>query len=247
VQTRFDLGVTYVTPEQFEKQIASLHAHGYSTIAISELLAQSAGDLTRKVIITFDDAFDTVYFNALPILKKYDYRATVFAITDFIGMTGSWDYQIARFRAKHCNWEQLRVLAAEGWEVGSHTVSHPDLTSLSASRLWYELKSSKDILAEQLQRKIEIISYPFGKYDNTVLAGVKKAGYAGGCTLGHNTFFTQEYPYALFRRGVYRMEPLSLFHVKLNNGLLARCDDVKQRFFTFCAQGTLLFKYFRYP
>lgn len=242
VQSDAELGVTFVTPKTFATQVEFLHNAGFKTISIHDYLA--GHDIpARPVIITFDDAYTCVYENAFPILKQYNFTATIFVITKFIGNVNQWDYSFRK--TSHCDREQLQALLEAGWEIGSHTVNHLNLRTLSDSQLWYELKYSKEVLENQLQKTVGVVSYPFGKFDERVISAVREAGYSGGCTLGYNFPYNQVFPYALFRRGVYFFEPSALFRAKLENSVLSHLDDVKQRFITFCSQATLLLQYLR--
>ena len=109
----------------------------------------------------------------------------------------------------------------------------------------HEIKTSKNVLEDKIQTPINIISYPFGKFNGRVLNAVEKAGYMGGCTLGYNYPHSQSFPYAIFRRGVYLAEPFKLFKLKLQNNRLSHLDDVKQKFITFCSQGSIFLRYFK--
>lgn len=244
VQKTFDFSATYVTPAKFESQLKYLTDSGYGSISLHDYINKKNIN-GKKVIFTFDDAYTSVFEYALPLLTKYNFKASIFVITQFVGKPNCWDYNFLKNGLGHCDWEQISTLASKGWEVGSHTVSHPNLKALSDSQVWYEIKTSKNILEDKLQKPINIISYPFGKYNERVLKQVKEAGYLGGCTLGYNYPHDQNFPYAIFRRGVYLAEPVKLFQLKLQNSRLSHLDDVKQKFITFCSQGSILLRYFK--
>lgn len=230
IQREFELGLSYTTPRQFEKQIAYLHDRGFKSISIARLLS-SRPVPTNSVIITFDDAYESVYKNAFPILCKYNFTGTLFVITKFAGKLNGWDYHSGRFQFSHCSWDQIRCLARAGWEIGSHTVSHPLLRKLSPRELWFEIRYSKDIIEQKIQRSTNVFSYPFGWYNKGVIECVQKAGYLGACTLGDRMPVIPS-RYALFRRGVYVFEPLAYFKQKLQNNRFSHLDDVRQTVFT---------------
>lgn len=244
VQKTKDLGVTYITPEQFEKQINYLYHSGYRTISIADLL-QGKGVNSKSVVISFDDAYSCVYDFAFPILTKYHFTATLFVITKFVGMTNSWDYHLKRFQFRHCTWEEIKNLDRAGWEIGSHTVTHPNLNNLSPNKLWHEVVYSKHILETILKKSVNVFSYPFGKFNKRVIRYVQQAGYLGACTLGTGFVSGQQFPYVLHRRGVYLLEPMLLFKIKLQNNYWSRFDDLKQRMITFCSQGSILVRYLK--
>ncbi|MFQ6112560.1 MAG: polysaccharide deacetylase family protein [bacterium] len=244
VHPRFDLGITRVTPRQFERQIKYLFDFGYKTISFTDFVTQEHAD-DKNVIITFDDAYESVYQFAFPILKSYDFAATIFVITNYVGKWNEWDYSFLRRKLSHCTWEQLENLISEGWEVGSHTITHRNLIGLSDSEAWREVNDSKEFLENQIQKRIGVISYPFGRFNEKVIEFVQKAGYIGGCTLGHNSPESQNFPYAIFRRGVYLLDMLPLFKVKLKSNLWSQFDDLKQKLISSCSQGSILLQYIK--
>ena len=110
-----------VFPSQiFEQQMKYLKENGYRVITLSQLygfLQYQHAVPKNSVVITLDDGYRSVYDTAYPILKKYGFTATLFVYTDFVGMGKS-----------AMTWDQLRDMKADGFEIGSHSLSHPDLT-----------------------------------------------------------------------------------------------------------------------
>ena len=245
IQDNFDFSITRISPRSFERQVRHLSELGYSSISIVDYLAgHSQG--RKNVIITFDDAYESVFTQALPILSKYHFRATIFPISDYVGRWNDWDYNPFRIRSKHCNWTQLATLVAEGWEIGSHTSTHRMLRALTTKQIWSELKESRVRMEDKLACPVHIISYPFGRFDTRVLNLAKAAGYHGGCTLGYTLKDKSFESFVLTRRGVYLREPLNLFRVKLKDNLWSHHDDVKQRAITFCSQASVFLRYLQY-
>lgn len=124
-------------------------------------LSQAPDECLPSAMITFafDDGCQSTYDKAFPILEKYSYPATAFIITSFVGESG------------YMTIEQILDLADNGWEIGSHTVSHADLTEISDDQLNYELLESKKYL-EIFGLKVENFSSPYGKYDKRVIEAV---------------------------------------------------------------------------
>jgi peptidoglycan/xylan/chitin deacetylase (PgdA/CDA1 family) len=245
VQPGFEPGFTAITPAKFAKQIEYLADSGYHTISFSSLVSGDFKNHSRQVILTFDDALECVYDFAFPILKRFSFTATIFVVTKYVGGRNIWDYHVGPFRSRHCSWAQLLRLYDAGWEIGSHTVSHPSLNSLTLSRGWHELRYSRDLLEKKLGSPVRVVSYPFGKHTTEIVKLSRRAGYEAACTLGRNINCAQTDPYRLARRGVYAFEPLWLFKHKVRNSWISRLDDLKQVAITFLAQGTLLLRYFR--
>lgn len=241
IQNKAELGVSFTTLPQFQRQIEYLFDRNFKTISLTDYVRnRNVGE--RSVIITFDDAYTSVYKNALPVLERYGFTATVFVITGFVGNLNSWDYHLPKFWTKHCDWAQLKSLHSAGWEIGSHTVSHPNLRRLSSKQLWYQLRYSKGTLEQKLGTSVTTISYPFGAFDPNVLKAVRVAGYDAACTLGYNFPYNQGFPFALARRGVYCFEPMAWFKAKLANNYWAHCDDIRQRVFSSLAKNSTLLR-----
>lgn len=155
-------------PEEFDKQMAYLKDKGYQSVSLRQLYeaAYRGGILPEKsVVITFDDGYEDNYTNAFPILKKYGYTATVFMVTSYIDGEG------------FLSGSQLKELTAGGWEIESHTVTHPDLTSARAADVADELKSSKEQLENELGKTVNFFAYPYGNFNNNVIQALQDAGY----------------------------------------------------------------------
>ena len=164
----------YVPVATFEQQMQWLHDHGYTAITVSQLVnvLLNGGPLpARPVAITFDDGNEDVYQNALPILQRFGYPATSFIIVTWVGVQ---DY---------VTMDQLKDLIGDGWEIGSHTMTHIDLTK-DHSVLNYELAQSRSHLEEDLGVPINTVAYPFGAFDQTVAKKASNYGYLAGLGLG---------------------------------------------------------------
>ncbi|HWQ88816.1 MAG TPA: polysaccharide deacetylase family protein [Desulfitobacteriaceae bacterium] len=159
-----------IPPEQFEAQMSYLSRNGYQVVSLAQLFQFyfAQGTLPEKpVAITFDDGYEDNYTNAYPILKKFGYTATVFAVTSYIDSEG------------YMSWGQLQELTENGWQIEGHTINHPHLLKdkLSAAQLDLELKGARDILEKRLGRPVRFFAYPFGDYNADIIQKVEKAGY----------------------------------------------------------------------
>jgi peptidoglycan/xylan/chitin deacetylase (PgdA/CDA1 family) len=162
-----------VSPRSFERQMAFLKENGYQVISLDVLIDGMKRARLFKgnvVVITFDDGYDDNYTSALPILVKYDFSATVFMISDFVGTPG------------FVTWDQLKLMDQAGIKIGSHTRHHvylPDVTD--EATLEDEIVNSKKILEKNLGRPVDDFSYPSGGFSEHIVSVVKKAGYKGAC------------------------------------------------------------------
>ena len=146
------------SPEVFSKQMRWLKSAGYQSIGLSEMWSQlSAGrDMSKKVVITFDDGYRDFYTEAHSVMKQCGFTATLFLAT------GRIRNKPMRYEGvDYLTWSEVRELRAEGIEFGSHTVTHPDMRSLEPEQIDYELGYSKEVIEQELGEAIDSFSYPF--------------------------------------------------------------------------------------
>lgn len=141
-----------------------------------------AEDLQDSIGLTFDDGYEH-YVDVLPaLIEQFSVRPIVFVPTNLIGKAASWDYSYPVCRLSHLERRSIRKLASLGVEFGSHGHTHTDLTALSQRRLETELKQSRDILSDLSGRRIDSISYPFGRVNQRVAETASEFGYERGFT-----------------------------------------------------------------
>lgn len=160
-----------VTPDKFEEQMKYIADNGYSTTTFDTLAAALNKQTTlpnKTIILTFDDGYIDFYFNAYPILKQYNLRATVFIPTGLID------------QASYLNWDQIKDMNNSSLiSFQAHSVHHYHLPSLSNDSLKFELQESKRLLENKLGTRVNFIAYPFGSTDNRVIQFTKEAGFVG--------------------------------------------------------------------
>ncbi|MEG1288109.1 MAG: polysaccharide deacetylase family protein [Bacilli bacterium] len=155
------LSSLFVTVNEFEKQMKYLSENGYTSLKASEI--NDAKMHQKPIIITFDDGYVDVYKNALPILKKYNLKATIFVITGCI----NGDVYVTDKNV-------IEMDKSGVFEIGSHSVSHANLASLKEKDLENELKVSKETLEKLIGKSVTSVAYPFGSYNNNVVNMAKK-------------------------------------------------------------------------
>jgi len=200
---------------EFEKQMDYLATHNYSVISLSELLAGlRTGQLPPKPIaITIDDGYRSTYTLAYPVLKKYNFPATLFLYTDFIEKNS---YSLT--------WEEIKEMTSHNIEIGSHTLSHCNLLKYKKNenyetylaRIRKEIFLSKEILETKIGAKIKYFAYPYGTYDPTIKDLVIQAGYEGilNANSMNNTLNTE--PFSLNRQIIFGQSSLNSFMQILN-------------------------------
>jgi peptidoglycan/xylan/chitin deacetylase (PgdA/CDA1 family) len=195
-----------VPAEAMERQLQLLLRLGYRPAAASEAVTGSG----KLLHVTFDDAFRSVR-NALPVLERNGVRASIFVCTGYADDGRAMDVPELegelRVRPQELStmaWDELRELAGRGVEVGSHTVSHPHLPTLSDAELADELRSSRQRLEDELGRPCRLLAYPYGECDERVRAAARAAGYETAFGLPGDP--TGRDPFDVFRVGVWHGE-----------------------------------------
>lgn len=125
------------------------------------------------VSVTFDDGWVSQYNNALPLLDRYNTKATFYIITDTLE-PGKYEGYMSP--------SQVKDVRARGHEIGSHSVTHADLVTVSSTTLWMELTRSRTALEDLLGAEISALAYPYGSYNSAVITEAKRAGYKSART-----------------------------------------------------------------
>jgi len=163
-----------VLPEVFAAQMQALDDWGYTTITAKQLIkAITKGEPLppRPIVITFDDGHYSVYEYAFPIMQEHSFFGVTYIVANRLksyGFTGA---------------PQLEEMISAGWEVGSHSYSHSDLT-LDHSIAFNEIFVSRDTLSQTLSKPVKTFAYPYGKIDSYVISRTMKWGYLGAMGLG---------------------------------------------------------------
>lgn len=170
-----------VPPERFAQQLATLRAVGLRGVGIGELLAARRRGRGRNLVgLTFDDGYADFLTTALPILTDHGCTATVYVLSGRAGGTNAWDPEP---ELNLLTTEQIRRIAAQGMEVGSHGRLHVRLTDCSPSEVDAEIAGSFDELTAVLGRPPAGFCYPYGAVDAAVMRATVDAGYAYACAV----------------------------------------------------------------
>src|SRR5712692_2682768 len=181
-----------VAPASFAAQMQWLHRHRFHAITQQELFAaleHGASLPLRPVMITFDDGYRDVLWNAAPVLARLHMPATACVITG----------RISGHDSSFLTWPELRTLEAHGIQIGSHTVHHSDLTRLSNSAALHELEDSRQILERHLHHPVQWFAYPIGAEDARIRPLVREAGYVLAVTEHPGVEQAANHPFELHR------------------------------------------------
>ena len=152
--------------------------HGFTGMTFSDLAdAFRTGKALpkRPVVLTFDDGYADFAREAWPILRRYDFPATVFVTTGWIADAGPNAAGTPLDRM--LNWAQIRELAAAGIEIGAHSHSHPQLDQLADASLCRELRDSRALLEDRIGAPVEPSLIPIGYSSTRVRLAARAAGY----------------------------------------------------------------------
>ena len=177
-----------VTPEHFEAQLAWLQREGWQFFTVGELWERWDTLPPKSVAITFDDGYADNLHNALPLLEKYDARATIYMVVD----RHERDWSTAK-KAHHntgelarepkLSDEELQRLVTSGRiEIGSHTLTHINMRTVLADDKRRELAESRHLLQAQTGQAVTSFAYPFGIYGEEDVALAREAGYTTAVT-----------------------------------------------------------------
>jgi peptidoglycan/xylan/chitin deacetylase (PgdA/CDA1 family) len=197
----------------------------------SEIKCLPSNGNNRLVAITFDDAFQNVAENAVPILREFNFSAGFFVPTGNLGETPRWnipqDYPDKGELVMNAS--QLAQLDKDGFEIFSHSVTHPPLTEIDDEELKEELEASKHNLEKILNHKITAFAYPYGAYDERVCRAEKRADYKMGFTIKPWPVdcFTNEL--RIGRTEVAADDGLTKFRLKVSGAYQITCYTQKSR------------------
>lgn len=208
---------TNVSPQIFANQMRQLREAGFRTIGldrIRESLESAVGE--RLVAITFDDGYRDFYDTAFPILAEFQFTATVFLMTGYMGDPP------ARFKGRECvTWSQVRELQSFGVSFGSHTVTHPCLNRLDTKQVEREVASSKKNIEDQTGSAVRSFSYPYAfpetehSFTQRLRDILQKSGYENGVTTILGTADSHSDRFFLPRLPVNRWDDSEFFRAKL--------------------------------
>ncbi len=200
---------------EFEKQLDYLAAHNYSVISLLELLkGLKNGHLPPKpVVVTIDDGFKSTFTLAYPVLKKYNFPATLFIYTDFIEKNSN-----------SLTWGEIKEMTENNLEIGSHTLSHCNLLQYKENenyenylaRIKKEIFLSKEILESKIGDKVKFFAYPYGIYSPTIKNLVIQADYEGILNANSMNNTLNADPFSLNRQIIFGNNSFNSFIQILN-------------------------------
>jgi len=171
--------VETVAPHDFERQMAWLKRRGFEVVRVSDLLVAMTGASSKRRVlsVTFDDGYRDNLVTALPILRRYGFRATFYIPTAYIGGLSLWNPIDYIGHRPMLTAREIRSLSRAGQEIGSHAHSHTDLTLVDSAALDEELDRSREILSDIIGTAVVAFAPPYGRSNEAVVSRVVRLGY----------------------------------------------------------------------
>ena len=192
-----------VRPKQFERQLRYLSRRGYQFYTVSELF--EAPTEQRKVALTFDDGFADNYHQMLPILERYQARATIYLSPEIKGI-------------EILSEPQIQEMVASGLiEFGAHTLSHINLAKVSIECAEQEIEGSKQRVEQLTGKACQAFAYPYGRFTEEVAQLVEQLGFSSATTVKKGISSLAK-PFHLKRISVLRSMNMLQFHIAITRG-----------------------------
>ncbi len=173
-----------VSVSQLRQQLSLLDKWGYTCISFQDYSLYRQGKIVlpkKPVIITFDDGYSEIVDNAVPVLKEFGVKATMFVLGDRSIRSNLWDADPEINGVPLLDNARVRQLRRSGFEIGSHSLTHSYLTDVSGNEAWNEIAGSKRMLEDLVEAPVTAFAYPFGSSTPALKKMVQSAGYAFGC------------------------------------------------------------------
>lgn len=185
----------YHPAARFEARLSALRAAGFQPVPLS---AASLG-VGGTVAVTFDDGYACVADEALPVLARQKITAMEFLIAGKLGGHNDWDVAKGDVAQPLMDAAQVRTWLAAGHQIGSHSLTHPNLRKIPLAQAREEISASKKLLEDTFGVAVEHFCYPYGSYNEAIRDLVAAAGYKTASTVKHGVPQPNDSPYELKR------------------------------------------------
>jgi len=179
-----------VSPEIFDQQLSYLQKKGYQTISLAQLMTGLPNNSlpAKPVVLTFDDGYRELFANLYPLLQKYNFKATLFLISQSLG------------GERYLDWWQVREMVSSGLvEVGDHTLSHPSLIKDGEAEESNQILGARNILEQNLGQAVKVFAYPYGNYNQTSEKILQEGGFVAAVTTKRGNPVCVGLPYEISR------------------------------------------------
>lgn len=231
---------SHITTNKLNNFISYLSDNNYKTLTAFETANIKNKNIETPencITLIFDDGFEDFFKNAFPVLQKYNLKSSVFPVVDSINGTLIQDV----YTPKKClSKKQIKTIADAGHEIGSHTMTHADLTMLSDKELYRELSESKKLLEDITGIQVRTISFPFGSWNKRIWEQSKKCGYEAAVAYRNHA---QATPPILPVTGVYTFDTEEDIVEKVKQRQLLSNARTRSAVMPHFAKGTAVWKF----
>ncbi len=175
---------TNVSLEDFKAHLQYLKSNDFQVLTFSEAISylQSDEPNQKTAVITIDDGYKSFYENGLPLLKQYDFPATLFINTETVG------------DADYMDWKSVKDAVNQGIEIGNHTHSHAYFLNKPEEQRYVNFKNeilqTQEIIEKHLGFTPEVFAYPFGEFDLKMTDIVEKLGFKGAAAQNSGVIYS---------------------------------------------------------
>jgi len=180
-----------ISPDELTRHLVALKNNGYTSITFDDYYDYTQGIRAlpdKPIIISFDDGYLSNYEYGYKILKDLGMKATIFVITSTVGATENVSYP-------HFTWEQAKEMEKSGViDIESHSYSHKEMGNMDAASIQRELRLSKYLIEENLNKEVTVFAYPYGSFSELTQKLATFAGYKLQCKVGDLGYNTKNSP-----------------------------------------------------
>jgi peptidoglycan/xylan/chitin deacetylase (PgdA/CDA1 family) len=208
-------------PRRFASHMRALGKNGYVPVSLGQVHHHLTGGRKlpeRAVAVTFDDGFADNYTDAFPVLQRFQIPAAIFLTVSTLGAENRWMSANGYPKRAMLDWSQVREMHAAGIGFGSHTLSHPRLSTLGRAAARAEINGSKQALEDKLGASVDWFAYPHGDWSGETVELVREAGHSLACSTRSGFNPADVNPLLLRRIEVYGTDPTWKLMQKLRFG-----------------------------
>ncbi len=199
----------FVTKSILRKHLQIIKFRGLQPITFREYLAYVKGEKLNRtapkhpIILTFDDGYKDNYENMLPLMNEFGYKGVLFLLGDTRISYNYWDADKGDHRDELMNAQQRAAFIQAGWEIGAHTMTHPNLTQLSDEEAIAEIINSKKVLENESGQPVQTFAYPFGFYNTKIKQMVQQAGFEMAIATDKGGMHIEDDRFEVFRTSIF--------------------------------------------
>ncbi len=199
----------FITKAGLRGHLEYFRKKGFTPITFKEYdeFARGVRDMrdfpSRPVVLTFDDGYRDNFKNLLPVMKEFGFRGVLFLLGDAAADYNFWDADGGDHHDALMSLEEKKAFVAAGWEIGAHSMTHPDLTAIDPDRARWEIEESKKRLEDDLGVEVVSFAYPGGDVDERVKRLVRRAGFAFGVSTDTGGLHIEDDRFQVFRVNMF--------------------------------------------